>query len=87
MKKKTSNFHSSNLEYIKRVTGASFCGFEQYRDKYQLVLIKDGRRIECPLNGTPDDITYESYKKLLDGLIYGESNENVEAVFNKLGTN
>ena len=87
MKKKTSNFHLSNLNYIKRVTGASFCGFEQYKDKYQVVLIKDGRRIECPLFGTPNDITSDGYKKLLDKLIFGENGENIETIAEKLGTN
>ncbi len=81
-----SNFHSSNLEYIKRVTGASFVGFQNYRDLYHLRFVKDGKETFYKLTGTPNDITGEGYKKLLDLIIYGERGENVEAVANKLGT-
>jgi len=77
MKKKTSNYHSANLNYIKKVTGASFCGFQQYKDLYHLRFVKDKVETFYKLNGEPSDITAEGYKKLLDLIIYGENGENV----------
>lgn len=81
---KPKSFHSSNLEYIKRITGASFVGFQNYQDLYHLRLVKDGNETFYKLHGTPDDITQEGYKNLLDLIIYGENGENI---LEKLGTN
>lgn len=79
-----SNYHSKNLAFIKKVTGASFVGFENYRDTYRLRFIKGGKETQYKLFGTPDDITPEKYKELLDLIIYGENGQNV---LEKLGTN
>lgn len=79
-----NNFHSKNLEYIKKVCGASFVGFEQYKNKYQVKFIKDGKETLFALHGEPKDVTQEGYKNLLDLIIYGENGENI---IEKLGTN
>lgn len=78
------NYHSKNLEYIKRVTGASFVGFQNYKDIYHLRFVKGGIESFYKLHGTPNDITPEKYKELLDLIIYGENGQNV---LEKLGTN
>lgn len=79
-----SNYHSSNLAYIKRVTGASFVGFQSYKNDYHLRFVKNGKETLYHLTGTPNDVTPQRYKELLDLIIYGENGENV---LEKLGTN
>lgn len=70
---KKLNYHSQSLEYIKKITGASFVGFQRYKDMYHLKFIKDKKESFYKLTGTPNDITPEGYKKLLDLIIYGNS--------------
>ncbi len=81
---KPKSFHAANLEHIKKITGASFVGFQNYQDLYHLKFVKDGRETFYKLHGTPNDITQEGYDKLLDLIIYGENKENIVT---KLGTN
>ena len=81
---KPKPFHASNLEYIKKVTGASFVGFQNYNELYHLRFVKDGVETFYKLNGTPNDITREGYRDLLDLIIYGTKKENI---LDKLGTN
>lgn len=81
---KPKPFHASNLEYIKKVTGASFVGFQNYKELYHLKFVKDGVETFYKLHGTPNDITKEGYKDLLDLIIYGKNKENI---LDKLGTN
>lgn len=81
---KPRSFHASNLEYIKKVTGASFVGFQNYKELYHLRFVKDGNETFYKLHGTPNDITKEGYKDLLDLIIYGTNKENI---LDKLGTN
>ena len=79
-----NNFHSRNLNYIKIVTGASFVGFQNYKDIYHLRFVKDKKETFYKLTGYPNDITQEGYQKLLDLIIYGEGGKNI---IDKLGTN
>lgn len=80
----SKNFHTKNLEYIKKITGASFVGFQQYQDLYHLRFVKNGVESFYKLHGKPSDITQEGYKNLLDLIIYGKDGENI---LTKLGTN
>jgi hypothetical protein len=79
-----NNFHSQNLNYIKKITGASHVSFQNYKDMYHLRFIKDGKENFYRLHGEPNDITQERYKDLLDLIIYGENGQNI---IEKLGTN
>lgn len=81
---KPKSFHTSNLERIRRVTGASFVGFQNYKDLYHLRFVKDNIETFYKLHGTPKDINQEGYDKLLDLIIFGEEKENI---LDKLGTN
>lgn len=81
---KIKPFHASNLEYIKRITGASFVGYQNYQDLYHLRFVKDGKETFYKLHGTPSDMTSEKYRDLLNLIIYGENGENI---ISKLGTN
>ena len=78
-----SNFHNKNLNYIKKITEASFVGFQSYQGIYHIRFIKDGVETFYRLEGTPDDITQEGYKNLLDLIIFGEAGSPL----NRLGQN
>jgi hypothetical protein len=73
---KPKPFHASNLEYIKKITGASFVGYQNYQDLYHLRFVKDGIETFYKLHGSPDDMTSEKYKDLLNLIIFGEKVEN-----------
>ena len=87
MKNKIKSIHTKNLEHIKKVTGASFVGFQNYKDLYHLRFVKDKKETFYKLTGHPNDITAEGYKKLLDLIIYGDKEANIEQNTNKLGSN
>jgi hypothetical protein len=60
-------FHSywKNLIF-KFVKDCSYVGFEQYKNTFFIkIRNKDKKEIVFELAGTPDDMTSESYKKLL----------------------
>ena len=78
-----SNYHNRHLNYIKKITEASFVGFQNYKDVYHIRFVKDGVETFYKLEGTPNDITDEGYKNLLDLIIFGEGGNPI----NKLGTN
>lgn len=65
MKKQKSNYHNFYLTKIKKLSGASFVGYEQYKNQYQLKVVVDGKTQYYALTGTPTDVTPERYNELL----------------------
>lgn len=59
-------YHQIFLENIKKQIGASFVGYEQYRDTYQLKVIKNKKPIYFKLEGKPSDVTPQRYSELLN---------------------
>lgn len=68
---KPKSIHTSNLEYIKKVTGATFVGYQNYQDLYHLRIVKNGNETFYKLHGTPNDMTQEKYNDLLNLIIKG----------------
>lgn len=60
-------FHSYWKKVIfKFVKNCIYVAFEQYKDKYFLVIrAKDTKEMVFELAGTPDDMSAETYQKLL----------------------
>jgi hypothetical protein len=65
---KKSNYHSFYLNEIKRQSGASFVGYEQYKNDFKLKVIVDNVPQYFALTGTPQDVTPERYNELLRAL-------------------
>ena len=68
------SFHSYwKKAILKIVKGANYCGFEQYKDKHFLkIRAKDTKEIVFELAGTPNDLTNESYEKLIKEIVTDE---------------
>lgn len=60
-------FHSYWKDVIlKIIKGCIYVGFEQYQNKFFLkIRTKDKKEMVFQLAGSPDDLTNESYKKLI----------------------
>jgi len=63
------NYHSKQLDLIKKVTGASFLGYVREGDKFQLKYIKNGNTTYFKLEGFPSDVTPAKYNKLLNTIL------------------
>lgn len=61
-----SDYHSHNLNVLKRSVGASYMAYERIKDTYHLKVIKDAKPRYFILEGSPDDVTPEKYEKLLN---------------------
>ena len=59
------DYHQIFLNNIKKQVGASFVGYEQYKDEYQLKLIIDKQPLYFKLEGKPSDVTPQRYSELL----------------------
>jgi hypothetical protein len=62
------NYHNFYLNEIKKRSGASFVGYEQYKNEYKLKVIVDKIPQYFALTGTPQDVTPERYNELLRAL-------------------
>lgn len=82
---KPKSFHTANLEHIKKIAKASFVGFEHYQDIYHVRVVRDGKETFYRLIGTPNDMTQDSYDKLLELILLGRTRESV--LLDKLGNN
>jgi hypothetical protein len=62
--------HQYFLNLIKTTVGCSFVGYEQYKESYNLKIIKNKgeKAIYVPLTGTPEDVTPQSYAKVIQDL-------------------
>jgi len=60
-----SNWHSAELEKVKKAVGASFVAYERVKDNYYLKIVRNKVLDLHPLTGTPDDVTSARYKELI----------------------
>lgn len=81
---KPKSIHTANLEHIKKITGATFVGYQNYQDLYHLRLVRNGVESFYKLHGTPNDMTQKKYDDLLNLIINGVSKEHI---IPKLGKN
>lgn len=58
------NYHSIYLEKIKKRIGASFVGYETYKDKYAIRVIKDKVTEYFTVVGSPEFATPKSYSEV-----------------------
>ncbi len=82
---KPKSFHAANLEHIKKIAKASYVGFENYKDYFHVKVIRNDFASYFKLHGTPNDMTQDSYDKLLELIILGKTKEDV--LLGKLGSN
>lgn len=81
---KPKSLHIANLEYIKKITGASFVGYQNYQDLYHLRIVKDGNESFYKLHGTPNDMNQQKYNDLLNLIVNGFARDQI---IPKTGTN
>lgn len=60
------DYHSYNLGVIKNKLKASYVAFQKSKNIYHLKVVKDGNPRYFILQGTPDDVTEQRYKELLE---------------------
>ena len=58
------NFHNYFLNQIKKSSKLSFIAFEKRGVTYGIKAVKDGIKKFIPLQGTPEDVTPQSYQTL-----------------------
>ena len=58
---KLLNLHSIFLNRIRKNIGASFVGFENYRDKYSIRIIRGDKTDYFPFVGNPSQANVNSY--------------------------
>jgi predicted transport protein len=70
------DYHSANLEYIKKVLNATYVAYEKVGSIYNIVIKAQGKKITLQLKGTPDDVTPAKYAQLLEKLITPKTDKN-----------
>lgn len=58
-------YHKIFLNHIRKQLGASFVAYERYRDNYRLKIVINKVPHYYDLDGTPDDVSPQSYNNLL----------------------
>ena len=59
-------FHKKWLDHVRKSIGASYLAYEEYGGLYDLKAVINGKTIKVKLEGTPQDVTSESYKNLIN---------------------
>jgi len=59
-------FHKMWLNHVKQSIGASYVAYEEYGGLFNLKAVIKGEEFKFKLNGTPQDVSAESYKEIIN---------------------